>query len=85
MATAERLRLLYVAATRARDHLVMSLFRRGDGPAASTQAAAIADRLASFAGTIGEIELTGAPPPKAVSAPRSAAEAVPNAGSLTQP
>jgi ATP-dependent exoDNAse (exonuclease V) beta subunit len=78
MAAAESLRLLYVAATRARDHLVMSLFRRGDGHAASTHATAIADRLASFAGPVGEIKLTGAPPPTKVSVPRPAAQAVPN-------
>src|SRR2546429_9066453 len=61
MAAAESLRLLYVAATRARDHLVMSLYRRGDGHAASTHAAAIAGSLATFAGTTGKIELIGAP------------------------
>src|SRR5207253_5805162 len=59
MAAAESLRLLYVAATRARDHLVMSLFRRGAEPAASTHAAAIADRLPSFGGTTGEVKPMG--------------------------
>jgi ATP-dependent helicase/nuclease subunit A len=50
MALDERIRLLYVAATRARDHLVVSLFRKdrsaaGEGPAKMTNAELIVDAL----------------------------------------
>ena len=41
---AERVRLNYVAATRARDHLVVSLYRKNDVPG-KTEAHAIADRV----------------------------------------
>ena len=46
MSNAEDVRLIYVAATRARDHLVLSLRRSADGRGERTRAAAISRHLA---------------------------------------
>lgn len=48
LAEAEAIRLLYVATTRARDHLVLSLYRKRDD--ATSPAALIQERLATYAG-----------------------------------
>ena len=47
MSNAEDVRLMYVATTRARDHLVLSLRRSADGRGERTRAAAISRHLAA--------------------------------------
>ena len=49
MSEAEHVRLMYVAATRARDHLVVSLRRPSGGRGAKAAAAAISEYLAGRA------------------------------------
>jgi ATP-dependent exoDNAse (exonuclease V) beta subunit len=60
MAEAEAIRLLYVAATRARDHLILSLHRGDRG--SRSPAALIEQRLAAFPGDCFEIDLDGEEP-----------------------
>ena len=72
MEVAERVRLLYVAATRARDHLVLSLRRSAKSGGESASAAhQIAERMAGHPGLWREIE---AVPPAAEGRPESGNE-----------
>ena len=52
---AEDVRLMYVAATRARDHLILSLFRTGSASAKQSRAAAISQHCAQSPGLWREI------------------------------
>ena len=63
MSEAEHVRLMYVAATRARDHLVVSLHRSSGGRGAKAAAAAISEYLADGPELWGSVDLTCIPQP----------------------
>ena len=63
MSEAEHVRLMYVAATRARDHLVVSLRRPSGGRGAKAAAAAISEYLADGPELWGSVDLTCIPQP----------------------
>ena len=57
MTAAEHVRLMYVAATRARDHLVVSLRRQSDPRAGSSAAAVISGHMAECPELWEQVEL----------------------------
>ena len=76
LAKAEEIRLQYVAATRARDHLVVSLFHKG-GTKTKSAAAAFGETLVAMGGRVREVTA-----PEPAGALATAAEAEPPAGDL---
>jgi len=67
MSADEKLRLLYVACTRARDHLVVSLHRKSDGSSTSAEViAGVAAAVPSLAWASGDVDL---PKPAPVTPP----------------
>ena len=82
MSSYERLRLMYVAATRARDHLVVSLHRSGT---TDTNARRLADADAAQAGAVpmpaGAAGTAPAQPASVVSPPRTSTPGWPASGS----
>ena len=65
LANAEQIRLAYVAATRARDHLVLSLYHKA-GADEKLPAVAFADTLSAMAGEVSELESMEIAPLEAV-------------------
>ena len=63
MSEAEHVRLMYVAATRARDHLVVSLRRSTSGRGANAAAAAISEYLAGAPELWESVDLSCPPQP----------------------